>query len=477
MKLSDQKIRDCSEGIIQFVDTSILPVNSVYLGVNFLFDEILGRAVLRPGTTQLGNQIVSGKSCIGLYQHITTAGLKVPIAIFNDSSDINADIYALSGATWSLAKNDITKDLKVRFETFLDTTIAVNGAESMSTDDGTNWVITGGNLDVGNMPAVTMIREWQDRLFAAGDPVYPDRLYFSSIQNGVTISWTSGNGYIDIEPEEGAGAISALAKVPGYFLIFKERSLKRWDGSSTYPDDLITIGTPTQESVIMTRQCCYYFNKRGIYETTGGYPRKISRRIQKIIDAIPASYYSKISGWGTGEQIIYSIGDISIDDLDLTNCVIIYNIESQNWSLLSFPKEFKLWHQYIDSDGDELIMAGDDDGNIWKIFEGDDDDGSPINWLIQYQSQEFGTRGRKKELSKYVIYTKNVRNGIFTCRIDEKGEFRPLGNKSKVNNDVEEIIGSISGRYFEFRIQGQGKSVEIIGIDFPEVNVTLNYVG
>lgn len=473
MKLPDQKIRECSEGIIQAVDTSILSANSVYLAVNFLFDEILGRAVLRPGITQIGSQVVDGQSCLGLYQHITTGGIRKALAVFNDLVGANADIYALGGTpeTWSVVKGGLTKDLKVRFETFLDTTVAVNGVEVASTADGVNWVTTGGNLDIGNMPSCTLVKEWQDKIYCAGNPAHLDRLYFSSTSNAGVISWTSNNGYIDIEPEEGAGGITALAKVPGYFLIFKERALKRWDGASTYPESLITIGTPSQEAVVMTKQSCYYFNKRGIYETTGGYPRKISRRIQDIIRAIPASYYDQVSGWGTGERVMYSIGDITLGDLNLTNCVIVYSIESQNWAFLSFPKEFKIWHQYIDSDGDEIVIAGDDDGNVWETA-GSDDNGFLINWLIQYQVIEFGSRGRMKDITKYVTYTKNVRNGKMSCRINEKGDFKPLGNISK---EVEEITKDIKGRTFEFRIQGQGKEVEIIGIDFSDVNINLSY--
>ncbi len=474
MKLPDQKLRDCSEGIIQSVDNSILPPNSVYLGVNFLFDEVLGRAVLRDGITQVGSQITDGKNCLGLYQHITTAGVKVPLAVFNAAGDATSVLSKFTGSpgSWSNAKTGLTASLKMRFETFLNTTIGVNGTDAISSADGASWVTTGGNLDIGNMPKGTLVREWQDKIFTAGVSATPDRLFYSSVPDAGAVSWTVDNGYIDIEPEEGAGRITALNKVPGYLLIFKERSLKRWDGTSTYPESLITIGAPSQEAVVQTRQSCFYYNKRGIYETTGGYPRKISRRIKAIIDAIPASYYDQVSGWGNGERVMYSIGDITLGDLNLSNCVILYSIESQTWALLSFPKEFKIWYQYVDADGDELMMAGDDDGNVWKVLEGSDDAGSAINYTLQYQVVEFGSRGRMKDLSKFVPYTKNVRNGKISCRINETGDFKPVGNIAK---DVQEITKDLKGRCFEFRIQGQGKNVEIIGIDFPEANINLNY--
>jgi len=471
MKAETQKLRDISEGIIQKVDEGILPTNSVYLAVNLVFDKILGRAVLREGTTQLGSQIVDGKECLGLHEHITTAGVKVPIAVFNDATNTNADVYKYTSSAWSKAKEDVTQGVKMRFETFLNTTIGVNGTDKISTADGSSWVTTGGNLDIGNMPAATLVKEWKDKIYCAGVSTNPDRLYFSSVPSAGVISWTVGNGYIDIEPEDGAGPIRALAKVPGYLLIIKERSVKRWDGSQTYPDDLISIGTYSQECVVETRQSCFYFNKRGIYETTGGYPRKISRKIQGIIDAIPSSYYIKVSGWGDGERVMYSIGDITLGDLALTNCVVMYNIESQIWTLLSFPNELKMWHHYVDANGDEIILAGDDDGNVWQIFEGTDDGGTMITWLLQYQTQEFGSRGKIKDISKIISYGENIQSGLLSCKVNNRGSFIPCGG---IHNSVEEITKDINGQYFDFRIQGQGRSTQIIGLDFPDINVTFN---
>jgi len=474
-KVAPQNIRDCSEGIIQSVDPAIVAPNSVYLAVNFLFHKYLGRAKLRGGTTQLGTQIVNNKTILGLYQHITASGTKVPLAVINDSGDANSDVFAYTAGTWSICTGtgiNLTKNKKAHLVTFLDTTALVNGSEQISTTDGEAWVNTGGNLDIGNMPAAKYIIEFKDRVYVAGVSGNLDTLYYSSIRDAGAISWTVGNGNIPIEEEEGAGAITGLAKVPGYLLVFKERSLKRWDVQSTYPESLIDIGCPSQEGIVMTRQLAYYFNKRGIFETNGGYPRKISRRIQDIIDAIPSSYYSSVSGWGDGENVYFSIGDITIDDLDITNCVIAYNIDTKTWSLLSFPNEFMVWYHYVDSNGDEIVVAGDDDGNVWKVFEGTQDGSSDISWLLQYHPQEFGSRGRLKDITNLVVYTKNVRNGILNCRTNEDGNFKPVGNITK---DVQHITTGLRGHSFEFRLNGIGINSQIIGIDLPDLNINLSY--
>jgi len=474
MKIGIQKLRDMSSGIIQGVDESITPNNSVYLANNLIFDESLGRAKLRKGTTQMGSQLVDAKSILGLYQHILAAGTKKMLAVINDSGDSNTDVFYSSGTGWTICTGsgiNLTKNLKAHFATFLDTTVLVNGTEAITTENGIAWVATAGNLDVGDMPKGKYVAEWQDRIYIAGVSGNLDRLYFSSTPTAGVINWTDAE-YIDIEPEDGAGAITGLAKVPGYILILKERSLKRWDGNSTYPESLIEIGTPSQEAIVQTKQSIFYFNKRGIYETTGGYPRKISRKIQDIIDAIPSTYYSSVSGWGDGENVYYSIGDITLNDLTFTNVVVSYNINSQIWTMFTFPNEFLCWHHYIDSNGDEIIVAGTDDGQVFKVLNGTTDGGSAIKWLLQYNTQEFGSRGRITDISKIVAYSKNVRNGTLSIRAENK-EFKPFG---VIQNDVEELIGESSGRYFDLRLQGSGQDdVQIIGMDFPSVNVNENY--
>ena len=474
MKIGTQKLRDMSSGIIQGVDESITPRNSVYLANNLVFDEVLGRAKLRKGTTQMGSQIVDTNSILGLYQHILAAGTKKMLAVINDSGDANTDVFYSSGAGWTICTGsgiNLTKNLKAHFATFLDTTVLVNGTEAITTVDGIAWIATAGNLDVGDMPKGKYVIEWQDKIYIAGVTGNLDRLYYSSTPTSGVINWTSAE-YIDIEPEDGAGAITGLAKVPGYILILKERALKRWDGNSTYPESLISIGAPSQEAIVQTKQSVFYFNKRGIYETTGGYPRKISRKIQHIIDAIPSTYYSSVSGWGDGENVYFSIGDITLNDLTFTNAVICYNINSQIWTMFSFPNEFLCWYHYIDTNGDEIIVAGDDDGNVWKVLNGSQDGSVNINWLLQYNTEEFGSRGRTTDISKIVVYSKNVRNGTLFIKSEDK-EFEPFGT---IKNDVEELINDTDGRYFDIRLQGSGQDdIQIIGMDFPNINVNENY--
>lgn len=474
-KVQGPLFNDHSEGIIQGITEAIMPKNSVYMAVNFLFHEVLGRATLRKGSTQIGEDIVAGAECLGMHQFIDGA-TRVPLATFNDaaSSPANADIYKYTSGAWSKSAENLTKDLKTRFLTFLGTCAFVNGTEAKSSTDLTTWVSTGGNLDIGNMNKGTLINEWHDRVYLAGKTSNPDRLYYSSTPTGGAISWTVGNGFIDIEPDDNGGGITALSKCPGYELIFKERSLKRWDFSSTYPDDLMNIGAPSQEAVVEGNQSVFFFNQKGIYETIGSYPRKISRRVQDIINAIPSTYYSKVSGISDDENLLFNIGTVTLDKVTLSNCVLLYNYDSKTWSLLSFQNKFLHWSPYVDANGAKNIMAGDATGKVMQIFNGTQDAGKDIKWLLQYQTQEMGSRGRIKDLSKMVAYTKGVRNGQTSIRINGVDDFKPI--RQTIDKDVKELTMDLKGRYFDMRMQGFGQTgIHVIGWEFPDVNANLNF--
>jgi hypothetical protein len=482
MKLETIQIRDLSNGIIQKVDNLLAPKNSLSFSLNLLFDEVLGRAVVRQGTALIGAQITDAKTILGLHQFILSGGTKYFLAVRDGT--VSAASYRLVGGTWTYISTAFTKGIKHRFLTYLDTVAIFNGVEAMSSVDVAAWFDTGGNLDIGNMPKGKFGIEWHDKVFTAGVTGNLDRLYYSSIPIAGVISWTVGNGYMDIEPYEGQGAITGLGKVPGYILIFKERALKRWNGSSTYPDDLCSLGTPSQESVVLGKTTVFYFSASykksiGFYETNGEVTRKISRPIQKVVEAISSSNYTNVAGFSDGEIVMWSVGDITYDGIVYSNVVVLYHIDSKTWAVLSFPTEYKVFSQYID--GTTLkIAAGDDDGQIIELFTGTKDNitgtsNISIQYAAHYHPMELGSRGKLKEISKIVPYTENGLGCKVFVRLDKKKGF---DEKGSITDPFEnEITIDENAHLFEFRMAGAGLGglTEIIGFDIltPELTESI----
>ena len=472
-------LRDWSRGVLRTVQNHICPANSVKIALNMDSDKELGSLVSRLGTNIVGVQAVNDATCYGMGYFRDTVGTSHTLfGIFSDG--VNNDIYDMSTGSKSL--QDDTKELKTRFCTYLDSIVRVNGTDTCKAFNGSDWITTGGAFDLANMPKGTVVIEWKDRVYTAGVSTSPCILYYSGIANPDTraVSWTTNNGQIEIEQEDGGGAITALEKVPGYLLIFKERSMKRWDGSSTYPEDLVNIGVPTQEAICRGRGMVFIANQEGIWATNGGYPKKISKPIQDLWDSIPVANISSIATYCDESYVYVYAGDITLGDNSYTNICFKYNIDSQTWDIYSYYHDFTCFTWYISSSA-KVIAAGDKDGQAIQLNTGNTDYGStvqPITYSVETQDLDFGSRRRIKELSNICVYSQNVRTGqlLYRSNSDRDKDWKSIGN---ITNDVEEINDfKAKGNWFNFKITGITDSgqVKIQGLEFPEgsINITEN---
>ena len=348
-KLPEQQVvfGETSAGQMTNVNESIIPANSVQLGMNVDFDEEIGSAVGRPGTSIVGSQLVNNNTILGLSNFrdtdSTAHGLLAAVNASGDGSSVVFDVDA-SPAT---IVTGLTANARMRFLTFLDSILMINGNDEERSWNGATVVTTGGVFDLANIPSsntVDVVEEFLDQVYVAGDTAQPDRLYFSSTPSSGSVSWTSGNGNLDVEPEDGGGGITALSKVPGYLLVFKERSMKRFNQQSAFPESLVNIGAPEQESVVKGGGLCGFYSAssrktRGFYITDGGRPIPIShnraRNIKKWVDAIPQAYDANVSGIGTETYFLWSIGDVPVDGIAHTNVVVKWNRVLDQWSVRS----------------------------------------------------------------------------------------------------------------------------------------------
>lgn len=469
------KWRDLSGGVISSVSSDIAIQNSVPFTMNFSFDEEIGLVLSRRGTNIIGSQLSAGNTCRGLYNFRDSVGSNSALL-----SVFNGLIYnTVSGATLS---SGLTASSKMEFVTFLNNVLAVNGTEPARYWDGSGLFSTsGGYLDTGNVPSGSKyLLEFHDRLYVAGSSTYPDKLSYTTTPSSGTVSWTtSGSGNIQIEREDGGGTITALSKVPGYVLIFKERSLKRWNTQSTFPDDLVTIGTQSQKSVVTANGTSYFFyGPRGFYATRGDYPTLISKPVQRIVDAITSSYYSNVSGGTDNRYIYWSIGDITVTFINgytetHNNVVLRYTIDTQEWTVLKYVHEFRSFSQYV-SGTDVLLSAGDMDGQVLQLNTGSSDyNGNAIFLTLNSHELDFGRRHILKTIQhRIIVHTINGEGCSLQVRKDGE-QWETVGN---IHGNVTEIqISPFTAHVFEFRILGQTLNSRVIfrGLDFPVGSVDI----
>ncbi len=489
--MAKQNQNDLSGGMID-TNVSLAPDNTVSLMLNMDADREIGSATSRLGTGVVGSQLVNDKPILGLHQHIDvdTASNNKLFAVIADGT--NSDIYIVGGAK---SLEDDTKDLKTRFLTFNGATLRLNGTDAEKSYTSAGWITTAGAFDLANIPGSNKNKypiEFLDRVYLLGDTANPTRVYYSGVSDGSTVSWTSGNGFVDIEPEDKGGALTGVGKVPGYVLFFKERSMHRWNFNSAFPESLVQIGTPSHESIVMGGGLCAFYSNsnegaRGFYITNGSRPQSISqdnnRPIKKWVDAIASGTEANIAGWATDSYFCWSVGDITVDGENYTNVVFKYNYKLNQWSIRSYPTEFKFFAEYLVS-GVNTIAGGDDDGTVYRIDKsGTHTDALlaatvPIHYKVRQNHMTYGTNKIKTIMDEVVIRGKNIKSAITRAYVDEVLDPISLNSQSiwkkvlaifgvgktvKGNTISIEVAGDVDGAHAHIR------EIEIADIKKDEI--------
>lgn len=466
-----------SKGVMRKLFFGLAPEGTFRLALNMDSTEEVGSLVSRLGTALVGTQRQASAVCwgIGNYIKTQTANNKL-FAVFSDGA--NNIVRDMIDGTTDLIGD--TKDLKTRFCSYLDSIVRVNGVNAAKAYNGSAWVATGGAFDVANMPLFHVVIEWKDRIYGA--LLNSDKLSFSSIANPSTrtVSWTdntaiTGVGYIMMSQEDGGGGITALEKVPGYLLIFKQRTMKRWDGSTTFPEDLVNQGVPSQECVTRSKELCYFINQKGIWVTNGGYPVRISRSVQDFIDNI--ADWNKVCVYGDDEFVYFSIGDVQIGLDNYVNCVIKYSIEDQSWDIRSYYNDIYAMTQYVDVNGKRWIVIGDNNGQTLLLNSGTTDYPSKtIPWTVEPNYLDWGMLGNIKEVQRMIVYSENVSTGKVLWRKSKQGaDYKEFG---RINNEVTELNSpqnSVRGNYLGFKFTGTTNTerIKFIGFEFPQNSVII----
>ena len=329
-------------------------------------------------------------------------------------------------------------------------------------------------------------------MYLYGKASAPYTLAYSGVLTGGAVSWTSGNGTIEIEPEDNGGEGTGLGKVPGYLMIYNRRALHRWNFSSAFPDLLLNIGAYSQESIVEAHGLNAFYSDsnegaKGFYITDGNRPKPIShdntRPIRKWVQAISST--ATVAGWATPRGFAWSVGDLTVDNESYTNVVLRYNLFLNQWTVRSYPTEFKCFAPYVVS-GVHTIVGGDDDGNVIRVDkEGtftDAPSATAIPYKVRQQHWTYGYNQLKSVLDKIIVRGKNLDGSNVKFILDEDVT-KPVDVNSKpVWKRVLSLFGignTVQGTTIAAEISGfaQGGSTIIREIEIPNVDVLENYAG
>jgi hypothetical protein len=487
--LKPQFYKDYSSGLISNVGQNLLPKNASRIIVNMDADQQIGALTTRLGTGIVGDTLVAGKSILGVHHHNPAQGTGKLLAVINDATPTNADIWDV-GAD-AISKADDTKDLKARFLTYLGETLRLNGTNTPTAWNGSSWITTGGAFDLGDMPTGHKYAvEFLSRVYVAGKTTEPNRVEYSGIPASGAVAWSSPVDFVDIEPEDNGGNIMALAKVPNYLVVLKERTMHRWNFYNAFPEQLIDIGTSSTESVVQGHGLVAFFSASsedttGFYITNGNRPIPIShdrvRNIKKWVDAIDPAMYDDIAGWGTDRVFGWSVGNVTVDGVTYSNAVLRWNRILDQWTVRTYPFRFTCFTPYTASSTTKVV-GGTDLGYVVQLDKPatyTDYSAKPIPVTVATHFDKFNYNQLKTISSKAIIDCANLASVTVEIVTDTGEKMMAYGQGNKVLTLIKEMLWAkkLTGHKFSVIVRGEvaGAQGVLHEIELPSIVVSMNY--
>ncbi len=368
-------------------------------------------------------------------------------------TDSHAD--ASTVRQWISSLGSDTTGKKTRFSNFVDTVFRVNGAEAMNgSTDATTWNTTNCFALANSFPS--LIETFQDRIFVsgnAGSAGLPDRLYASSIVNaaGTGVTWDTGTHiidvastagfYIDINPEDGMNT-TCLKRSGDILLIFKDRALYMWNGSSTQADTLVNIGTISQETVVNAHNITFFIGRSkkdlGIYAYTGGYPKLISRKVKRWTDNITQSVanLALLCAGATDSQVFFYIGNIAFTNDEIygtrtfSDVWLVYHLAQDEWTVYdNLPA--RVFGNLVNSSSEKLYF-GNNNGKVFEVDNGQTDDSgdgkTPIDLEIIGKEDSLGAPELDKSLEGITVASNLAQSTGVSYRYNRESDFKSLGS-------------------------------------------------
>lgn len=431
------------------VSPLLLKDTEVELALNFSLDTT-GALTKRNGYDVYASQPVAGKTIVGLYQftHTGTPAETTQMMVANSAADANTVIYYNNAGTWTLSKADtaittFNNTNRYRFATFLDYVFRVNGTAVVATStnvDGASW----GTTDAPTVITPSFIRVYEDRVYTARNgAALGSRVYFSGLPSSDTISWTTATDWFDVNPDDG-DEITALENNGNRLLIFKNRALYRWKFGQVESDRLIGIGTKSQECVKTNLDLgiTFFANEYGVYAYTSGRPKKISRKINKWIEACSATDVSLFNAETDDDHYyLYLADSLTVDSRTYTNVMAIYTVSLDAWVIYTLDKPVRVMSKLIVS-GEENIYFGSTNGRTYKFDSGTADDSGGDNGDTavpiagEIISKEYLLSFPTKSDIQHIDIISNQQSSAQALySLDRNEEFKPLGELTKRVND------------------------------------------
>lgn len=292
------------------------------------------------------------------------------------------------------------------FETFIDS--VDSGSVTSYRDYGLKIPSTLFSVPVGNTtdaPKFKYVISYKSSLLGGGDPSNPSRLYYSAgVDKPDSFLIGDGGGFIDVNKNANDGFITGLGVFQNSAIIFKERSIWKFDFTESQIPTLANVnkglGCISHNSIVPVENDVFFVGRKigggvAIY-VLGNEPNflnqlrtnELSARIRPELRSVQASSFEKICAtYVDGKYIVaYPEGGSGIN-----NRAIVYDRERLGFTkwediYMDFSQLF-----YDANNGERILFVDPNDTRVTELSESyTNDKGTPISWEYRTRQEDFG---------------------------------------------------------------------------------------
>lgn len=378
------KVYDFSGGLNEKGQNVHLKENETPYCKNVVFDE-LGALAKRKGYSSLLDTAIGIDQPIdGLYIFHKNDGTRYMIAVAGggayriDEENRTASLLQYGDGT---SVNDLSDTDYVGFTTWGNTCYIANGVDPIMEFDGTSVVKWDSAIPKGKY-----ITSHKNMIFWAGDSTSPSELYFSEISPpaGSPGSYKS----IKFQTDDG-DKIMNIIKQQDNLVVFKTDSIHVLYGSSEYNfskrEVQPTIGTIAPKTVTNLQNSIFFLYRDGVYIFDGSNTKLISNKIEPTIMSI--SEPNQCAGAVNNQKYFLAYSDGIVGSTN--DKVMVFSTIHGSWTRFdNYP--VNMWNNFDGSqDGavnlEELYFGSAEEGQIYKVGTGYDDDGEDIS--VEWRSK------------------------------------------------------------------------------------------
>ena len=383
----------------------------------------------------------------------------------------NAGIYKDITGTWTTQSQALTTGNKVRFaySPALDTLFACNYADNTRSYDGSTWSTS---TNVTDAPKAKYIMSFGQRIYllnvVVGANTYIGRAYRSSTSETSPITWDTTNEWIsfdDVITGVGRSGENMFVGCQNSCWVFTLEDVKY---------QISGHGCVSHDGIVDYGSWVFFPSTDGMYVFDGSTDTNISMAVQDYWNAIPVANQSAIQAKVLGNHLYIYIGDVTVDGRALTNVVLDYNILQNTWTRLSLGENVMDTHIFTESTGKELFF-GNDDGEVFQMFTGDNQNGSVITSFIE-TPWFYGSGPREIDTFNELWAHGELLSGLkVKYKVDDKG-WQSVG---ELNGFADFVKFTVTGKRIKFLLEETSKDnmFELHSLEvgyqskFPERNI------